>query len=336
MGVNEPASRYRVKQYIPMLKKRGHRVLNFPLILSKYNPNNYGFFKKNTVLAFSVFLKFFAILLAPFFDVVFLQRTIYKGISPFPEKMLSRMNKNILFDFDDAIWEQYDKKNNPVDAVLKLSKTVIAGNEYLKQYAQKFNDSITIIPSPIASSLIRVQPKQRPDVVTIGWSGSKSNLSFIESLKPVFKKLHKKYGSKIEILIMSDTKPHNLGAPFTHIKWTPEKEYPVISQFDIGLMPLEDNEFTRGKCSFKLLQYMAVGAPGIASPVGMNKDVIEDGKSGFLAKNNDVFFEKISYLIENKVEREKLGKKGKELFEEKYTAKGNIDKLISAIEKVAQ
>lgn len=331
MGINEPASRYRVRQYIPLLKKEGFTIVNLPLILSKYNPNNYHVLKKWVILGFSVFLKFLSILLAPFFDIVFLQRTIYKGISPLPEKLLYKINKNIIFDFDDAIWEQYDKKNNPVDTVLSLSKKVVAGNAYLEEYARKFNKNTTIIPSPISTLLIKTKPKQRPDVVTIGWSGSRSNLPFIESLSPVFKQLHEKYGSKIEILIMSDTKPNNLGAPFTHIKWNPEVEYPAISQFDIGLMPLNDNKFTRGKCSFKILQYMAVGAPAIASPVGMNNEVIEDGKSGFLARSNNDFLEKISYLIDNPNERAKFGARGKELFQKKYTAKHNVEKLINVL-----
>lgn len=324
MGVNEGASRFRVQQYLPYLKKEKYRYLNFPLHWCRKHPENYGLLKYFYFLEIIVF-KFVTIFFTPFFDVVFLQRGVIRNISPFPEKLIRKLNKNIIFDFDDAIWLNYSQfKKNPVAEIIKISKTVVAGNKFLYDYAIQFNKNVTVIPTPIEDEILKPKLKNRDNnCLQIGWSGVFQNYHYLYQLTSVFNKLTAKYGDEIQLIILSNRKPNKpLGIHYQYIEWSAQNEVNVIPTFDIGIMPLKDDEWSRGKCAFKILQYMAAGVPVIASPVGMNSEVI-DVRTGFFAKNDQEWFDIFCQLIENRKLRIKNINQARQKIIDKYSIKSN-------------
>lgn len=306
MGVNEGASRFRVQQYLPYLELEEYRYLNFPLHWGKKHPENYGLLKHFCFLEIMI-LKFVSIFFAPFFDVVFLQRGVIRNLSPFPEKLIKRLNENIIFDFDDAIWLTYNQlKINPVPEVIKISRKVIVGNKFLFDYAVQLNKDVTIIPTPVEVKILKPIFRSIDDHhFKIGWSGVYQNYHYLYQLVPVFKKLSAKYGDRIRLVILSNRKPKEpFGIQYQYLEWSAQNESKIIPTFDIGIMPLKDDEWSRGKCAFKVLQYMAAGVPVIASPIGMNKEVI-DIYTGFLAKNYQEWYDILCQLIDDQELRAK-------------------------------
>lgn len=336
-GVNDGASRFRVQQYFHYLRKEGYHFFYFPLHRGKKHPENYGLLKYFWYVSI-VFFKFVSIFFAPFFKVIFIQRSTLKHISPFPERIIRFLNKNIIFDFDDAVWLNYlNQRKNPVAEVIKISKEIIAGNKFLSNYAAQYNKNITLIPTPVDTGVLKpVTAKIKHNYLVIGWTGSFPNYQYLYRLKPVLEKIKLRYKDKIEFKILSNRQlRENLGIKYNYIEWSPENENSVISSFDIGIMPLIDSEWTRGKCAFKVLQYMAAGAAVIASPVGMNKEVIKPGM-GFLANNNQEWYEAFCQLIENSDLRNQLAREARMEVERKYSVKNNFEKFKIVIDRSAK
>ncbi len=334
MGVNEGSSRFRVQQYIPYLKKDGYYSVVYPLHWGSKHPNNYGIL--NFFWLFQIILlKIFSLILIPFFDIIFLQRGVIKKISPHMEKIAAALNNNIIFDFDDAIWLNYSNTRiKPVAEVIKISKMIIAGNKILHDYANQFNNNVIVIPTPINTDLYK--PKERAvekNYLAIGWIGTFSNLKYLQGLQDVFIRLSEKYGLKIKLIIVCDKKPDfELGIVHDFILWTAENEVKDIQSFDIGIMPLDDNDWTRGKCAFKVIQYMSVGVPIVASPVGANKDVILQG-TGYLASTTEEWFNTLCRLIDNEELRKEMVTKARAEIIKNYSVQANYKKISAVINR---
>jgi glycosyltransferase involved in cell wall biosynthesis len=244
------------------------------------------------------------------------------------------MKKPIVFDFDDAIFlantsghnVYIERFKNPgkIAQILKMSKRIIAGNEYLLQYACRYNKNAIMIPSSVDTERYRPvhMNKAGKDEVVIGWVGSETTKIFLYPLEDTFQELEKRYKNIIFKIV---------GASFysSRVKnvvnknWRLEDEVLDLQSFDIGIMPMPDDEWTRGKCGFKAILYMACGIPVVASPVGVNTDIVEDGISGFFAKSTEEWVEKISVLIEDKALRESMGMRGREKIMAEYSLASN-------------
>jgi len=285
------------------------------------------------------------VLRAPFYDVVFLQRDLLSlnafpweiwALNTFPwlEILLRKLSKRLIFDFDDAIFVYKPRK---ISAIVAMSDFVIVGNKYLEEYAQKYSSHVEIIPTPVDTDKYFPLDKQNREEkgVTIGWMGSWSNVKEIQILLPSLKRVSQKHNFRFTIV--SNFLP-NLNflneLDFTFHAWNPEKEIEELQSFDIGVMPLFDTQVNRGKCPLKALLYMAVGIPVIASPVGINKQIIIDGVNGFLASDEEEWIEKLSRLIEDKHLREKMGAAGRKTVEEKYSVRANFSKLLGILKKI--
>ena len=196
-----------------------------------------------------------------------------------PEQVLTKRGRRLVFDFDDAIFQCDDGSLDPlrsraVQSVMHRSAHVVAGNSWLASHVPE-NVPVTVIPTCLDTDYYRppdLRPLQRP--VRIGWIGTSTNLKFLKALEGALRRLRFD-GAPFQFIVCSDRAPatwtKNLGVAF--IRWSPEAELPFLQSLDIGVMPLDDTDWCRGKCSFKLIQYMAVGCAVVASPVGFNKDV---------------------------------------------------------------
>ena len=168
----------------------------------------------------------------------------------------------------------------------------------------------------------------------MGWIGTRGNLKYLENLLEVLKKIEKNFPN-VRFLVVCDQSSSLLEKQlkgYHFIRWSKEKEVANFHKIDIGLMPLADDEWTRGKCGFKLLQYMSCGIASVASPVGVNKTIVQDGVNGFLAKNDEEWFLKLSQLIQDEKLREKMGKKARQTIIKKYSTAKNFQKLKKVID----
>jgi glycosyltransferase involved in cell wall biosynthesis len=213
---------------------------------------------------------------------------------------------------------------------MRLSGAVIAGNEYLAERAKKSGArNITIIPTVIDSNRYAVKPKHSGTKTVIGWIGSPSTFKYVKQLFPVFEKLIKQYDFELQIVgARSDEKT---SFPITFLDWSEETEVASIQNFDIGIMPLEDTPWEKGKCAYKIIQYMACGLPVVASPVGMNKVVVLENETGFLPNNLDEWCEVFQILTQDKTKSCNFGASGRQVVENEYTLQGCIRKLTTVL-----
>lgn len=237
------------------------------------------------------------------FDAVLLHK---KGLNPLDAFCLRRYSKKIIYHFDDAI--MYSPKNPESHSSphfrsfrrsVKLADTVIAASSYLAKHALKFNPNVIVLPTGIKISDYQSDcPHENDGKIRLVWIGSESTLSYLEQLKPVFEEIGSRYDNVI-LRIIGDDFFDLQNMEVEKRKWSKETRAFDLATADIGLAPLPDNRFTRGKCSFKVLEYSSAGLPVIASPVGTNPDHIIDGNTGFLADNATQWIDKIVRLIEN-------------------------------------
>jgi len=273
------------------------------------------------------------------YNVVFIQ----KEASPFGTTFIERgmsTKKPIVYDFDDAVYlknpsqkSAYPILRNPskTATIIKLSTNVIAGNQYLADYARKYNSNVHIIPTCIDTDYYKpVCGEQEKKKIVIGWIGSHSTISYLFDIKDVLRAVSKKHNCVFKI-VADLSIDLDLRADFK--QWRLDEECNDLRTFDIGIMPVPDNEWTRAKCGYKIIQYMAVGKPVVASPVGANKEIINDGENGFLAENESDWIAKLTALIENSTLRRKFGMAGRRTVEEKFSLKTNAPKLLEILLK---
>ena len=196
----------------------------------------------------------------------------------------------------------------------------MAGNEFLADYARANTENVTIIPTTIDTDKYEfIERTDNPEIVTIGWSGSFSTIQHLDTIRNVLQELAKT--EKFRLRVIGTPEYQLPGVDVEAIQWRSETELDDLRHIDIGLMPLPDDNWSKGKCGLKALQYMALGVPSICSPVGVNSTIIRDGENGFLAESKAEWVEKIKQLIHSPELRRKLGRAGRETVEREYSAK---------------
>jgi glycosyltransferase involved in cell wall biosynthesis len=269
-------------------------------------------------------------------DVVVIQKKLFRT----PLYLLIRLiNHKIVYDFDDAIYTESDQIKRMLNRVLKSCDHVIVGNRHLESYVQGYMRRITCIPTPVDTHAFTPVDKENlnSDVVTIGWMGLGGNQYHVGLLEPVFDRIYRSKGNSVKLTIISNHKFRfrTCKLPIVNIEWTLSSELESLRSLDIGIMPLTDDELSRGKCAFKALQYMSISVATVASPVGMNCDVIQHGENGLLAETEDEWFSALSALIEDRELRTKLGREGRRTVEEGYSYEVTTPKLAQVLRQVA-
>jgi glycosyltransferase involved in cell wall biosynthesis len=344
-----PAQRFRFEQFFDYLEANGFHCEHSHLISG--NDDKYLYSKGKYLQKFRILLK--AILKrlkdvsrANEFDIVFIQREAFLLGSTFFEKRFRKSKAKIIYDFDDSIWLgdtsdankklRWLKYPGKIAKIISISDMVFAGNKYLANYASYYNDNVKIVPTTIdTDEYKRNYNSQRADgKVCIGWTGSITTIKHFEYAVPVLRKLKEKYGDKLEIKVIGDEKYTNEELAIKGQRWSKENEINELAKFDIGIMPLPNDEWSKGKCGLKGLQYMALEIPAIMSPVGVNTEIINDGVNGFLAMSEQEWIEKISLLIDDPILRERIGKEARKTIIEKYSKnseKGNYIKYFTEL-----
>ena len=217
-----------------------------------------------------------------------------------------------------------------------MAALVIAGNEFLANYALNFNKNVIIIPSTIDTEKYTIKEAKAEKEIVIGWSGSFSTIEHFETAKEALKAIKDRYNDKVVFEVIGDPNYRCDILGIIGKAWDANTEVEDLQYFDIGIMPLPDNEWTKGKCGMKGLQYMAAGIPTIMSPVGVNSKIIEDGENGFLAATTEEWINKLSLLIDSAELRKKFASNGRKEVERKYSIDANKEKYIAAMQMVLE
>ena len=249
------------------------------------------------------------------FDGVFLHK---KGLNFRDAMLLRRHSKKIIYDFDDAIMYSPTRPGRNSNSHLnsfrrsaKLSDVVIAGNSYLAEHAQKFNSNVKIVPTGLDTRAYKFEANAKDDGrIRLVWIGSRSTLRYLAEIKPALERVGLRYGNVI-LRIICDEFFNLKNMEVEKRRWSLNRQVQDLTTSHIGLAPLPDNRFTRGKCGFKILQYQSANLPVIASPVGVNSEYVSNGFTGFHASNIHEWIERIIDLIGNIELREKMAEAGR-------------------------
>ncbi len=338
-----PSQRFRFEQYLHFFKANGFEY-DFSFLLNEKDDAIFyskGHFFPKVAIVFKSFLKRIKELnRAKEFEIIFIQRECFMLGSSFFEKRFSKSGAKLIFDFDDSIWLQnvsdanktfvWLKNPDKTSKIISYSSLILAGNNYLKNYASQFNKNVIIIPTTIDTEEYKKTILPPKNIITIGWSGSITTIQHFEFSVNILKKIKDKYGSKIEIKVIGDKNYKNQALDITGMAWNKNTEIEDLSSFDIGIMPLPDDEWAKGKCGLKGLQYMALEIPTIMSPVGVNTEIIQDGINGFLSSSENEWVEKLSLLIESESLRKEIGKTGRETVVKYYSVEANKQNYLDA------
>jgi glycosyltransferase involved in cell wall biosynthesis len=321
-GFSVAASRYRALQYIPYLKSKGvdATVSLYPRTLKE----NFQFFNNLSR-----------------YDIVFLQR---KRFNQPRLGLLRRRTKWIIYDFDDSVMYRNSKAKDPISQtrrrrfvqMIKNSDFVITGNEFLKNEVLPFNPNVEVIPTCIDHERyhLKTYPVQQKRV-TLGWIGDHGSIHYLEKMKPIFERIGEKY-PHVELKIVCDTFFDCERMKVIKKNWSSKEEVGDLQGFDIGLMPLVDDPWSWGKCGLKIIQYQGVGLPVVCTPVGINKDLVEDGINGYWAMTPEEWGKKLSLLIENSELRERMGREGRKKVMENYTYQVCAPRLFSVLTRAME
>jgi len=251
-------------------------------------------------------------------DIVFIHRELTPFGPPLFEWLVAKVfRKKIIYDYDDAIWLpdpnevskiwQWLKWKSKVKWICRWSYKVSVGNEYLAAFARHHNGNVVTIPTVVNTEIHRPTTSTRDPKVpfTIGWTGSHSTLQYLKPLIPVLQKLEQEL--EVTLLVIANQDPKLNLKNYQFIHWSKEFEVEDLQKIDIGIMPLSDDQWSKGKCGFKAIQYGAVGIPSVVSPVGVNTQVVLDGKTGYLCQTHEEWEEKLRELITNPELRHTMG-----------------------------
>jgi len=337
------SNRYRVEQYLPYLKDNGFEYSVSPFVSSDFYRIIYkkGHLLKKAYYFFKGLLKrVLDTVSARQYDVIFIHREACPLGPPFFEWLLHKFNKFIIFDFDDAIFMQnfnpanrlysFMKFPSKTKSIIKMSSSVIVANRFLEDYARKYNSNVHIIPTVIDTEKFVPSKKNRSLVVIIGWIGSPTTAPYLRIIFNALQKLRKSHDFVLKVVGAGENISVK-GVQVDNVDWRLKTEIEDFQGIDIGVYPIMNNPWAFGKAGFKAIQYMSVAVPVVASPVGITKEIIQDGVNGFLAASEEGWIEKLSALIENEGLREKIGLAGRKTVEEKFSVKVNAPKFVEII-----
>lgn len=340
-----PSQRFRFEQYFELLNRKGFsfRVQSFlsPADWKMLYSKGHGLSKARIILTGFV-KRFFMLFKAVSYDFIFIHREAAFLGPPIIEWILAKiLRKKIIYDFDDAIWftDQVNESwilktirwRNKVKSICKWSYKVSCGNEYLCAFARQYAKHVVYNPTTIDTEHLHNPTNtsaKNKETLIIGWTGSHSTLKYLKDIEQVLIELEKKY-PHVEILIIANQKPELALRTLKFLPWRKETEAEDLAKMDIGIMPLPDDEWTKGKCGFKALQYMAMEVPAVVSPVGVNLNIVDDGINGFHAATHQEWFERIEVLINDKSLRTKMGKAGREKVIGHYSVVSNSGVFLS-------
>jgi glycosyltransferase involved in cell wall biosynthesis len=342
---NGASSRYRTFQYLPWLERAGIRCEVTPLFDEAYLVHRYAWGRGNMGDILRAFVRRLAALVtARRFDLVVIEYELLPYFPALPERLLRWVGVPYVVDYDDALFHQYDRHKNgwvrrllgdKIAHVMRGAHLVTAGNAYLADYARRAGAKcIEVIPTVIdLERYPRAAATQSPNsTLTIGWIGSPATAKYLQAIAPALAEVCADGMGRVRLI---GSGPVDLpGVPAEVLQWDEATEVNTMQQFDVGIMPLPDEQWERGKCGFKLIQYMACGLPVVASPVGVNCEIVESGVNGFLARTTEEWAQALRTLLDDASLRQRMGQAGRLKVEEGYSLQVTGPRLAELIKSV--
>ena len=325
------STRLRSLQYLPYLESKGFQVTVSSLFDDQYLDQLYRHGKRAPLRMMMFYLRRLFVLLSAFkYDLIWVEKEIFPYMPALAERVLHWLGKRYVVDYDDAIFHNYDLSGNPVlrrvlgckiDVVMRYSSCVVAGNDYLASRA-KAAGAVRVEQVPTVVDATRYNSKESSLAVSpvIGWIGSPSTQRYVADIAQTLTSLCQKYDARLLLIGASaDIVREFQGLNVEVEPWSEASEVELIARMDIGIMPLPDGPWEKGKCGYKLIQYMACGIPVIASPVGVNFDIVGMSQCGLLADNVAEWETTLAQLLESSALRQQLGRAGRQAVEDKYS-----------------
>ena len=338
-----PSQRFRFEQYLPILQQ-DYEITEWTFWNEKAWHALYlktGFFRKTGLLLLHFIRRWKHLWQVRRYDIVFLHREWAPIGPPVFEWLVAKVfRKPVIYDFDDAIWLPNVSESNwfavwfksfwKVKHIIRWSTHVICGNQYLADFAKRYNSNITIIPTTIDTE--KYKPgKKTTNTITLGWTGTVTTTNHLKTIVPVLKRMQAK--SHFFFVLISNIDPQ-FDFDYQFVEWNAQTEVEDLQQIDIGLMPLIDTEWEKGKCGLKALQYMALEIPAVVSPVGVNKEIIKHEQNGFFATSEQEWETVLTKLMNDDELQRKIGMAGRKTVEEYYSVKKNVSFYSDVFEKV--
>ena len=345
-----PSQRFRFEQYFAVLKANSidfdvQAFLPQTLWRVFYGPGNV--LKKTLVILGGFWRRIVCVTRVGHYDFVFIHREAAPIGPPIFEWLTAKVfRRKIIYDYDDAIWlsdvksetrlNRLIKNRGKVSTICALSYRVSCGNSYLAAYAGTYNTSVVVNPTTIDTDGLHVKNRvplsgKEDHQLTIGWTGSHSTLKFLEAIEFVLQRIEQAYPA-VNFVVIADKAPKLAIRRMTFVHWKEESEIADLMTIDIGIMPLADDEWSKGKCGFKILQYMALSIPSVSSAVGANIDIVSHGDNGCLCSTEDEWVRSIRMLIEDELLRRRFGEAGRETVVKRYSVNSNTGTFLALFE----
>ncbi len=307
-----PSRRFRIKAIVPHVRELGIQLDELCPRVSSYPPKQSAYRPAWFAAALAERLTY--VRKTRNYDAVILQRELISTLAT----VESRLSQPRIFDVDDAIFLYRNGK--AARRIAAGCALVVCGNAYLADNFSRWNDTVAVIPTGVDTD--RLRPRVRRDGdgdgdggLTIGWIGTAGNFKYLEQIKPALARVLETHDA-VKFRLVSSERPaflRDLGGQFEFVRWRPGIEESEIPAFSVGIMPLEEDEWTRGKCAFKMLQYMAAGVPVVASDVGMNAELLRQADIGIGVHSTDDWADALDFLLSDAGSRRRLGENGRTL-----------------------
>ncbi|MBL4592448.1 MAG: glycosyltransferase [Flavobacteriales bacterium] len=341
-----PSQRFRFEQYSNFLEE-SYKLSFFPFLTKNdfkllYQPRKY--FYKSWIIVKGFLKRLILMFQLRGYSIVFIHREASPIGPPIFEWIIHKiLKKKIIYDFDDAIWLKNTstsnrlistiKRHSKVSSICKWSSLVMCGNHFLMDYAKKYTKNVIYLPTTIDTVNVHNQVKNQVEgITTIGWTGTHSTIKYLYDIESLLVKLQNQINFRF--VVISNKDPFFKDLKYEYKSWIKETEINDLLQFDIGIMPLLNDEWANGKCGFKALQYMSLGIPCVISPVGVNIKIIQNGFNGFLVENENEWKGKLTALIKSKELRTTIGLAGKETVLNNYSVKSTKNLYLTCFNQV--
>jgi glycosyltransferase involved in cell wall biosynthesis len=338
------SSRIRSYQYVPFLEAHGIGVTVCALFSDNYL---HGLYSGHKIDVCSVIQAYFrrarCLMKSDQFDLLWVEYEMFPWLPDWAEKILASVGVPYLVDYDDAIFHRYDQHarrfvqtllGKKIDGVMKRAAQVTVGNQYLAERARRSGArEVSILPSVVDLEKYAIEARGSRDVFTLGWIGSPTTAKYLDLVAPAIKEFSRDRG--VRVVLVGSGKVVSDGVPVEIRSWSEDTEVQDIQSFDVGIMPLPNDPWALGKCGYKLVQYMACAVPVLASPVGVNREMVQHGRNGFLAEGKEEWLGFLRTLYDNAKLRGEMGKAGRGMVHEKFSLQVTAPRLLSLLRRAA-
>jgi glycosyltransferase involved in cell wall biosynthesis len=336
-----PSQRFRFEQYFDKLPEAGFEFdvkpfLDEHAMLYLYDSGN--FFRKVWKVNLGLIKRFFQMFTLGKYEYVFIHREAAAIGPPIFEWLITKVfRKKVIFDFDDAIWLKNTSSTNSVISLFKRYRNaenvcswawkVSCGNDYLANHAKQFNQNVVVNPTTIDTENLHNRTRQFSEgKITIGWTGTHSTIKYLDSLIPILKKLETEFD--FNFLVIADREPEFEFKNLQFLPWNKQTEIDDLLKMDVGVMPLEDDKWAKGKCGFKALQYMALGIPAIVSPVGVNTKIVDHNANGWICDTEVEWEQTLRQILEKQIELSTFSEAARTKIKKYYSVKSNTSNFL--------